>query len=104
MAAPVVVGFLRLSTQKRAFHAPLDLARAAGLVRSWFRQPPVRELVAGSGHWERVLALLEACGAACNLTSDAQLAAIALEYGGEVHTADADFARFPGVRWRNPLA
>jgi predicted nucleic acid-binding protein len=38
------------------------------------------------------------------LTSDAALAALTIEYGGVLHTTDRDFARFPGLRWVNPLA
>ena len=37
-----------------------------------------------------------------NLTPDAHIVALAMEYGAEVHSNDADFGRFPGLRWRNP--
>ena len=47
--------------------------------------------------------LLEAVGVGGNLVPDAHLAAIAIEYQAELHSNDADFARFPGLRWRNPL-
>jgi predicted nucleic acid-binding protein len=47
--------------------------------------------------------LLEPLGTAGNLTSDAHLAALAIEHGGEVCSADTDFARFRGLRWTNPL-
>jgi predicted nucleic acid-binding protein len=49
------------------------------------------------------LGLLEAAGTAGNLTSDAQIAAVALRLDAEVHTADLDFGRFPKVRFLNPL-
>lgn len=53
--------------------------------------------------WKRQLVLLEVAGTAGNLTTDAQIAAVALRLDGEVHTADFDFGRFAGVRFSNPL-
>ena len=49
------------------------------------------------------LGYLEELGAAGNLTTDAQLAALTVEHQGELHSGDADFSRFPGLRWKNPL-
>ena len=48
--------------------------------------------------------LLRGLGTAGNLTTDAHLAALAMEYQATLHTTDADFARFPGLKWENPLA
>jgi predicted nucleic acid-binding protein len=48
--------------------------------------------------------LLEAVGTAGNLTSDAHLAAMAIEQGATLCSTDGDFARFPGIRYANPLA
>ena len=48
--------------------------------------------------------LVEPLGTAGNITTDAHLAALAIEHGGEICSADTDFARFPGLRWTNPLA
>jgi hypothetical protein len=76
---------------------------AVGIVRSWLRQPIVRVLVPGEAHGEILFRLLEELGTAGNLTSDAHLAAIAIEYQAEVASTDNDFARFPGLRWFNPL-
>ena len=78
-------------------------AEAAGHVRSWFAQPCVQALPPGAGHVQEVFNLLETIGAAGNLVTDAQLAALAIEYGAVLHTADTDFLRFPGLRWFNPL-
>ena len=50
-----------------------------------------------------ILARLEAAGAGGNLTTDAQIAAIASRHRATVHTADTDFSRFPDVRWINPI-
>lgn len=61
-------------------------------------------LVPGNRHWSILRALLHEAGTAGNLTSDAQLAALAIEHEAELHSADADFQRFRGVRYVNPLA
>ncbi len=55
-------------------------------------------------HTEHVFGFLRALGTAGNLTTDAHLAAIAIEYGCTLYSVDADFARFKGLRWRNPIA
>ena len=101
---PVVVfGFMRVGTNARAFTHPMTAAEAARHVRSWLDQPIVQLLDAAPGHVEQVLQLLEGVGAAGNLVTDAQIAALALDHGAVVHTSDADFVRFAGVRWFNPI-
>ena len=100
----VVFGFVRVSTNPRAFVHPLTTAEAVAHVRSWLAQEAVTIPEATPGHFERVLALLEALGTAGNLVTDAQIAAVAIEHDAVVHTADADFIRFKGLRWLNPLA
>lgn len=79
------------------------MAQAAGHIRSWLAQPNVELILPGDGHTERVLDLLQQTGTAGNLVTDAQLAALAIEQQAILHTADADFLRFPGVRWFNPI-
>ncbi len=56
-----------------------------------------------NGHWAVLRQLLRAVGTAGNLTSDAHLAAMAVERGSDVYSTDGDFVRFPGVRHVNPL-
>jgi predicted nucleic acid-binding protein len=58
----------------------------------------------GPRHLEIFERLLRAIGVASNLTTDAHLASIAIEHQYELHSNDADFARFPGLRWRNRLS
>ena len=101
---PVVAfAFLRLTTHAKVFAQPLTAAEASGHIASWLARPNVRLLVAGPGHLEAVCRLLTKAGTAGNLVTDAQIAALALEYDATVHGADTDFARFKGVRWKNPL-
>ena len=66
--------------------------------------PKVRVLYSDLEHLPSVCQLLAAAGTAGNLVTDAQIAALALEYDAEVHSADTDYARFAGVRWINPLS
>lgn len=101
---PVVVfAFLRLATSPRVFARPMTVAEAAARIEAWLARPNVRLLVAGPAHVQTVGQLLEQAGTGGNLVSDAQIGALALEYGATVHTADTDFARLPGVVWVNPL-
>ena len=102
--APVVLfGFVRISTLSRVFLHPLTTAEAAGLVRSWLDQPVAQILEPTADHVGQVLHLLEAIGTAGNLVTDAQLASLAIAHDAVLHTSDADFLRFPGLRWINPL-
>ena len=99
----VALGFVRVSTNARAFRQPLTVAEAASHVRSWLGQEVVTIPEATPDHIERVLGLLESLGTAGNLVTDAQIAAVALEHDAVVHTSDADFMRFKGLRWLNPI-
>ena len=102
--APVVVfSFVRVGTNPRVFENPMTVIEAVQHVRAWLAQPNVILLVPGANHIEDALKLLESLGTAANLVSDAQLAAIALENGAMLHTADTDFLRFQGLRCFNPL-
>jgi uncharacterized protein len=96
-------GFIRLMTHPRVLANPMTIAAAVGHVREWLLQPPVRVLHPGSRFADLFLDSLVALGSGGNLTTDAQLAAMAMEHQAELQSADADFSRFPGLRWRNPL-
>jgi toxin-antitoxin system PIN domain toxin len=103
LAWVVVLGFLRISTNRVYAERPATLGQAIGWVRSWLAMPTVRILVPGDAHPELLFRLLEETGVAGNLTTDAHIAALALEWRAEVATTDTDFARFAKVRWSNPL-
>jgi uncharacterized protein len=101
---PVVVfAFLRLATHPKVFDRPMTVAEAKKHIASWLARPNARLLVAGPDHITSVCALLAKAGTAGSLVTDAQIAALALEYGATVHTADTDFSRFAGIEWKNPL-
>ncbi|MBI2970153.1 MAG: type II toxin-antitoxin system VapC family toxin [Gammaproteobacteria bacterium] len=97
------LGFIRLMTHRAVLVTPLESRRAVEHVRSWFAQANVEVLDPGARHLEILERLFKALGTAGNLTTDAQLAALAIEHQCELCSNDADFARFPGLRWRNPL-
>ena len=81
----------------------MTVDQAAGHVESWFERPMVRTIDPGPRHMELAFGFLRAEGKGGNLTTDAHLAALAIEAGATLHTADTDFLRFRGLRWKNPL-
>jgi hypothetical protein len=100
----VVLGFLRLATSPRVFPVPIPLDEALAKIDHWLAQPPVRLIYETQEHWRVLRALLEQTGAAGNLTTDAHLAALAIEHGATLVSCDTDFARFTKLRWESPLA
>jgi toxin-antitoxin system PIN domain toxin len=102
-AWPVLLAFLRLSTRPQIFARPLEPEEAFDVIEGWLAQPSALVLHPTERHLAVLRGLLEPLGTAGNLTTDAHLAALAIEHGGEVCSADTDFARFRGLRWTNPL-
>lgn len=76
---------------------------ALEVVAIWLRQKAVVVIHPGPRHLELLRLLLLPLGTAGNLTSDAHLAALAIEHGAELRSLDNDFTRFRGLKWRNPL-
>lgn len=100
----VVFGFVRLVTHPAVLEDPLPPMAAIERVRQWFAREHVQTLDPGPRHLQIVEGLFEATGVAGNLTTDAHLAALAIEHQCQLHSSDTDFGRFPGLRWYNPLA
>jgi uncharacterized protein len=100
----VILAFLRLTTRAGFFRNPMPLEAAFDMLDSWLEQPSVVIVDPGSRHRTILRQLLSAIGTGGNLTSDAHLAALALEHRAELCSFDQDFGRFPGLQWRNPLA
>lgn len=103
IAGPALFGFVRLATNRRVLDPPMDVEGALERVESWFSRTQVHFLQPGPRHLEIAFGLLRALGAAGNLTTDVQLAALAIENQAELHSNDSDFARFPDLRWVDPL-
>jgi uncharacterized protein len=98
-----VVAFLRIVTNTRLPGERLTIGEASEIVDRWLAQPNIRLLGPGEDHWLLLRQMILDGQARGPLITDAQLAAITIEYGGVLHTTDRDFARFPGLRWTNPL-
>jgi toxin-antitoxin system PIN domain toxin len=96
--------FLRIVTDSRLSGQRVTVEEAARIVDRWLEQPNVRLLAPGENHWSVLRQMIVGGQARGPLITDAQLAALTIEHGGVLHTADRDFARFPGLRWTNPLA
>lgn len=99
-----LLAFLRLASSARVFESPFRVEESLHIVDAWLAAPCATVLHPGPRHALLLRQLLEPLGAAGNLTTDAHLAALALEHDAELCSADADFSRFPGLRWSNPLA
>ena len=104
LARAAVPGFARIATNPRISENPLDAGGARARVRSRLDRPQAVLVHPGDRRADILSGLLEAAGAAGNLTTDAHLAALAIEHQAELHSTDADMARFPGLRWIDPLA
>ena len=104
LAWVVAFGFVRLVTHPAVLTMPLSPADALARVRGWLAQPEVRLIDPGPRHLQLVDDLFRATSVAGSLTTDTHLAALAIENQAELHSNDADFSRFPGLRWVNPLA
>jgi toxin-antitoxin system PIN domain toxin len=99
-----VSAFLRIMTNPRLPGERFTLGEAVRIVEGWLEQPNVRLLAPGDDHWVLFRQMIVEGQASGGLITDAQLAALTMEYGGELHTTDRDFSRFPGLRWTNPFS
>lgn len=99
-----LLGFLRIVTNPRATNPPETMASAIAQTKAWLGLENVWIPQPTSRHAEVLVSLLEGARLTRDLTSDAHIAALAIEHGLTICSADSDFARFPNVRWMNPLA
>ncbi len=100
---PTLTAFIRIGTNVRLHQRPLTIAEAIERVQSWLEQPCVRIIHPTEEHWPIFQRTLRGGKAAGNLVSDAHLAGLAIEYNCMLQTTDADFARFKGLKWNNPI-
>ena len=99
-----LVAFVRIATNPRAMRDPITVRTAWGQVRDWLEVPVAWVPTPTERHAEILGELLDATAVTGDLVHDAHLAALALEHGLAVCSADTDFARFPAVEWINPVA
>jgi toxin-antitoxin system PIN domain toxin len=99
----VLSSFIRIATNPRAFRPSASLEEAFGFAEQIRQRPQAVEVQPGPRHWKIFAGLCTEAGATHNLTTDAYLAALAIESGCELATADSDFRRFVGLRSFHPL-
>ena len=103
LAWVVILGFIRISTNPRVYAQPQTPDAACATIAEWLTLPHYHLVSPVPGHYARLCANLEHLGVAGNLTTDAHLATLASESGFILHTTDAAFARFPTLKFLNPL-
>lgn len=101
---PALLAFVRLASNPVAVRSPVTPARAWQQVEEWLARQPAWIPAPGPQHAQILGRLLEAGWMTSRLVPDAHLAALAIEHGLTLCSTDGDFARFPGLRWENPLA
>lgn len=94
----VILGFIRISTNRKIFQSPLSIKEACAYVQEWLHRPCVRIAEPGEGHWEIVKKLLEETRNG-ELTTDAHLAALAMQLNCVLYSTDTDYKRFPRLKW-----
>jgi toxin-antitoxin system PIN domain toxin len=99
----VILGFLRIVTNGRIMPMPMASDLALEIVEDWLQQPPSLTIAPSQQHWSIFKEILMPLGTAANLTSDAHLAALAIEHGARLYSTDNDFSRFKSLRWTNPI-
>jgi toxin-antitoxin system PIN domain toxin len=100
----VLSGFVRVVTHPRIFREPTPLEGALAFANEVRARPNAVAVAPGSRHWDIFGRLCREGGVKGSLVADAYLAALAVESGCEWITTDRDFSRFPGLKWRHPLA
>ncbi|MCI0415832.1 PIN domain-containing protein [bacterium] len=95
------LAFLRISTRRGIFARPLQVKKAFEVIDDWLKQPSSLVISSTSRHASVLKDLLLPLGTGGNLTADAHLAALAIEHGATLYSADNDFSRFPGLSWTN---
>ena len=98
-----LLGFIRLLANPRIYQNPYPPPEILAIVKNWLEQPHVKIIHPSEHHFARLASLIDQLGTAGNLPTDARLAALAIERGLILQTTDVDFARFPGLKWLNPL-
>ena len=98
-----LTAFLRISTHPRVSDAPLNAEQAWSHVDAWLSSPAAWVPGPTERHADVFGTLVRKYQVTGNLVTDAHMAALAMEHGLTVCSADSDFARFPEVRWENPL-
>ena len=103
LAWAALLAFLRVGTNPRLRKDAFTIEEAAAIVVDWLDRPMVTVVNPGERHWEILRDMMTKGQARGPLVTDAHLAALAIEHGAVLATSDRDFARFPGLKFFNPL-
>lgn len=103
LAWTVLLAFVRLTTKPQVMTSPLTSGEALDLIDGWLERPNTAVVHPTDRHAAVLRELLTPLGTAGNLVTDAHLAALCIEHGAELNSCDADFSRFSGLRWTDPL-
>jgi len=103
LAWAALLAFVRIGTNPRIRKDALTVEEAAAIVASWLARPTITLLNPGERYWEILRDLMTRGQARGPLVTHAHLAALAIEHGALLATTDRDFARFPGLKFFNPL-
>jgi uncharacterized protein len=101
---PSLLAFIRLATNPVVVRTPAAPGDAWRQVEEWLACEPAWIPLPGRGHREILSGFLTASWMTSRLVTDAHLAALAIEHGLTIYSTDGDFAKFPGLKWENPLA
>lgn len=104
MSELVLSSFIRIISNPRVFVAPTPLHHAIRVANELLARDNCVHIRPGPSHWSLFTGLCIAVNACGNLVTDAYLAALAIEHDCDWISTDSDFARFPGLRWRQPGA
>ena len=99
----VLTAFIRITTRRNTYAKPVSVEESFEYIEAWLAHPAVTLVHPGPKHFSILRELLVGVGTGGNLTSDAHLAALAIEHGAELCSSDYDFGRFPRLNWSNPL-
>ena len=98
-----ILGFIRITTHRGILTRPFSPEDACSRIEEWLSLPHIHIPIPAEGHFSRLRKNLKSLGTAGNLTTDAHLATLAIERGYTLYSTDADFTRFPDLKWTNPL-
>lgn len=100
----VLLAYLRLATKGQVVTSPMSVPDALDVIDGWLRLPNVIVVEPTARHTAVLRDILGPLGSGGNLTTDAHLAALAIEHGATLCSSDGDFRRFTGLRWEDPLS
>ncbi len=98
-----VAAFLRISTDKRLPRLVMRMEDALAAVDSWLSRRHVSIVHTADTNWKTTVECIRVGKVSGAMVTDAQLAALAIDHGATFYSHDADFARFPRLRWVDPL-